>query len=662
MPIPALALLLAAPLQTGPELTFVLLPDTQKYSEIGAFTPQFIAQTQWVADHLASQPIVFVTHVGDIVQNGEQGANANLFEWNNADTAMRRLDGDLNLDPDGLVPYGAVIGNHDYAVVGAKASGASRYVQYFGPQRYAGRSWYLGNTPDGLNHAQLVPTPEGPWLHIGLEWRPRDIALEFAQRTIAEHPGLPAIVTTHEHLGPGAPAAWRTGGATPDGAGDNDAEQVFRKLLEPNPEVVLLACGHVGGAGHRSDANAFGRDVHQILLDTQFDPNGGNGWMGLVDVDADGETISLRTFSPTYVPGVTPGLDRSTDPNANFDVAYDARGHREWLAAHQVARFREGAALGGITWNGARDTYVGDGAQGSTLPGSAYGGLTDVRCDGDADGEQGLIAFDQLFGAAPGRIPPGSTIERAVLTLTTEGDAADSGSGATLHRMLVPWSEASTWDSLGGGVQIGPEASPVIDVNTAGAVGEKGTRSFDVTAAVQAWSNGAPNHGWAVLAKGNDRWSFRSSEWGESMERPLLTVHHRAVCPVPARVCVATVNSVGSVGRLDWSGSSSVSGAGATLFATGLPAGQTALFIVGTQPAFAPLGDGNLCVGGDLRRLPGPVTVDPLSQAQRHVIPSEAALADIALPGATLRFQCWYRDATAAGSNLTDALAVTFCE
>ncbi|MEZ6015641.1 MAG: DNRLRE domain-containing protein [Planctomycetota bacterium] len=640
----------------------IALPDTQYYSESAALAPIFIAQTQWVVDHLVSDRIAFVTHLGDIVDSGAQGANQNLFEWNNADTAMRRLDGDLGTNPEGNVPYSAVIGNHDYAVVSSKASGGARYRDFFGPSRYAGRSWYLGASLDGLCHAQRFDTPEGPWLHLGLEWHPSDMALAFAQRKIAEHPGLPVIVATHEHLGPGSRAAWQAPGATPDMSGDNDGQQVFRKLCEPNPEVVLVLCGHINGNGRRSDATVFGREGHQVLADFQFDPNGGNGWMLRIGFDVQQQRIRVRTFSPTYVLGSSPGLDRSTDPLANFDLPYDARAHRAELEGATLLRFRHGQDFGSGPWLGGRDAYIGNGAQGDTLPSASYGAAPEVRCDGDADREQGLLAFDGLIGAGAQQVPAGATIHRAVLTLTTEGAAADSGSGGTLHRMLAPWSEASTWDALVGGVQLGSEASTVIDVNTRGFVDEKGTRSFDVTAAVQAWANGQPNHGWLVLAGGTDRWSFRAREWGEVMERPLLTVQFTPPCPAPVRFCPALANSTGNVGLLQVQGTPSVTANDLELVASGLPSGALALFIAGPARAQFPVGDGVFCVGGGVLRLPPPISVDLLGQAFLPLDLAQAPLAGAVQAGTAWTFQCWHRDSTPGGSNLTDAVEVHLCD
>ena len=74
-----------------------VLPDTQNYS---SDHPEiFKAQTQWIADNWEKENIKYVVHLGDIVNNN------NIPQWENANAAMRTLDG--------VVPYSVVPGNHD---------------------------------------------------------------------------------------------------------------------------------------------------------------------------------------------------------------------------------------------------------------------------------------------------------------------------------------------------------------------------------------------------------------------------------------------------------------------------------------------------------------------------------------------------------------------
>src|SRR6185436_9617990 len=90
--------------------------------------------------------------------------------------------------------------------------------------------------------------------------------------------------------------------------------------------------------------------------------------------------------------------------------------------------------------------------------------------DGDpgALATHGLLRFDNIFGSGPNQIPIGSTINSAVLRLTSSGANAN-GSPVTMHRMLVDWNEATaTWNSMSGGISAdGAEAvaAPVASWN-----------------------------------------------------------------------------------------------------------------------------------------------------------------------------------------------------
>ena len=486
----------------------VALPDTQFYSQYSQYYSQFTGQTQWIVNN--RKQIDFVTHLGDIVQNG----GVYQIEWSRAHKAMLPLDG--------VVPYNACLGNHDYDRVAVR-SAANSYLFNFGPLRYQARNWYLGTSPDYRTQAQLVTQGVRPHLHFALEWHADDEDIAWAMTVMRKHPEVPVILSTHEFLGTGNPAAWRQQGSTPDAGGANGAEDIYRKLIEPFPQVFLVLCGHVSGTGRRSDRTALGQQVHQILSDYQREPNGGNGWLRSMKLDPGLSRIEVETLSPTYRVGVTQGTDHSQRSDSNFSLYFDFEAHARTLG-YSTLHFREGHELGHGRYVGTQDTHIGDGAVGTHKASVSYGNAGALICDGNSDHEQILLRFDGIVGTKPGQIPPKAKVLRATLTVTTEGSNAQSQDGGSLYRLTRAWSESSTWNSLVGGIQFGTETVALPVVSSKGQVSGKGTRSFDVTRSVQSWADGASNFGWAIRANGNDAWSFRSSEWGALAERPLLTV------------------------------------------------------------------------------------------------------------------------------------------
>jgi hypothetical protein len=147
-----------------------------------------------------------------------------------------------------------------------------------------------------------------------------------------------------------------------------------------------------------------------------------------------------------------------------------------------------------------------------------------VTSDANNDGgeSQILMRFDGIFGKELGQVPKGSRIRKATLIVT----AFDPGTTVNLHRMLVPWSKAATWNNLVAGVSAdGQEASRHKESFTFGKItANKQTVRFEVTDSVQAWSSGKPNYGWVFLNTGGNGWDFYSSEYQEEDSRPGLEV------------------------------------------------------------------------------------------------------------------------------------------
>jgi hypothetical protein len=131
-------------------------------------------------------------------------------------------------------------------------------------------------------------------------------------------------------------------------------------------------------------------------------------------------------------------------------------------------------------------------------------------------------------GAAAGRIPAGARIVSARLVV----DSTDPGAGARLHRLLTPWTAAATWNSWVGGVQADGREAAAVSTAQVGVAARTpvvpilSDVAIDVTADVQAWADGAANHGWAFLpwAGGTNGWMVSPSEAARLGSRPALVV------------------------------------------------------------------------------------------------------------------------------------------
>uniref|UniRef100_UPI0035B2446B cadherin domain-containing protein n=1 Tax=Zoogloea sp. TaxID=49181 RepID=UPI0035B2446B len=187
----------------------------------------------------------------------------------------------------------------------------------------------------------------------------------------------------------------------------------------------------------------------------------------------------------------------------------------------QVGAVRFQQDVAGYT--GTVDTYISDGATGTS-----FGNATTVIVDDGSPVDQGLLRFDSMFGSGAGQIPFGATINSASLSFyVTNRDAADT---VSLYTMLGSWSEASTWNSLGSGVQMNGSEAGSAPLTTFDA-GVSGWNTINgLASSVQVWADNGSNQGWllASASPGADNWTFASSEYATVSLRPYLTVSYTA--------------------------------------------------------------------------------------------------------------------------------------
>ncbi|HVP77813.1 MAG TPA: metallophosphoesterase [Thermodesulfobacteriota bacterium] len=337
--------------------TIAVIPDTQNYVDNTKTQPasaeEFVTETAYLATRKDALNLVFVTHVGDVVQHGDgtngtpgdksYGAQA---EWDRALCAMKIL-------ADADIPFGMSPGNHDYdnySYTSGNRPLTSKVMwnRYFGSRSwlFAFKPWYGGASDQldydpGLSSFQIFEAGGKNFLHISLQMEPSDAALAWAQGVIDAHPNYATIVTTHSYLSPppagdnqppfaepatrNAAGYLTTSGTCTGGpqngtspGGCNSAQQVWDKFISKNDQIFMVLCGHSWnptdasgisqGENIRIDNNISGHPVYQVLSDYQgntvgtdgvvgHDP-GGEGWLRLMEFNMNGHSIHFRTYSP----------------------------------------------------------------------------------------------------------------------------------------------------------------------------------------------------------------------------------------------------------------------------------------------------------------------------------------------------------------------------
>jgi hypothetical protein len=135
----------------GRDFAIVVLPDTQNYAREAAgngdaVKEMWFSQTEWIITNRVSRNIAYVTHLGDILQNGDiKNGSPNNTEWRNATNALYRLENPTRtLLPDGI-PYGMAVGNHDQEPIGEPDGTSTHFNQCFGVSHFSNKSYYGGN-------------------------------------------------------------------------------------------------------------------------------------------------------------------------------------------------------------------------------------------------------------------------------------------------------------------------------------------------------------------------------------------------------------------------------------------------------------------------------------------------------------------------------------
>ena len=268
--------------------SIALIPDTQKYAEFPEYHDIFYSQTEFLAGSVEEWNLVFTSHLGDLVENGDLEP-----EWVVADRAMSSLDG--------ILPYGVVIGNHDFQDEWNNPQlGSPLFLKYFPESRFNNYSWWGGRSPDELSSYQLFETDLGAFLYLHLTVDSPPPTVTWAQQVLDDHPDIPSLVTTHAYLRENGripvPYLSGLGGSVPwEGI---SADELFETLIAPNDQVFMVTCGHISAEHLQISLNETGNEVYELLQDYQNRESGGEGFLRLMQFYPGHNRVQMVTYSP----------------------------------------------------------------------------------------------------------------------------------------------------------------------------------------------------------------------------------------------------------------------------------------------------------------------------------------------------------------------------
>ena len=297
--------------------SIIMLPDLQTYVKFGRNQPILELMTAWISENIENLNIELVLCVGDLVEHNEMinpdgvsGNQPSKLQWESVSRAFERVDC--------RVPYITALGNHDYGYKSIE-NRKSNFNKYFPVDKNFQNMKILRDVelnaegiPTLENASFEITSPHGrKMLFISLEFAPRDTIISWAKAIVdadryKEHT---IVILTHSYLNAKNEHIVKENYLIED---CNYGEAIFEKLVKPSHNVQMVLSGHIGSPdddkahiGFRTDSNASGQKVHQMVFNAQalgggWMGNGGDGWLRILEFLPDNKTIQVKTFSPLF--------------------------------------------------------------------------------------------------------------------------------------------------------------------------------------------------------------------------------------------------------------------------------------------------------------------------------------------------------------------------
>jgi len=199
--------------------SIVWLSDTQSIS-YNNYRHALYDMGCWIANERKERNILYVVQTGDAVENGFSD-----WQWKNFDQCYDQFKQ--------TIPFLAIAGNHDVGIQQHDYAAflARPYMRNIPPENafQGGRAVYTTLHAGGVD-----------FLIIGAGWEAEEDATQWMNEVLRAHPDSVAILLLHSYI-------------NSDGRFSIIGKQMFEQVIEPNPNVRLVLCGHVLGTGVRFD-------------------------------------------------------------------------------------------------------------------------------------------------------------------------------------------------------------------------------------------------------------------------------------------------------------------------------------------------------------------------------------------------------------------------
>jgi Calcineurin-like phosphoesterase len=252
--------------------SIIILPDTQYYTS--RYTEIMYQQMNWIVTNKDLLNIQYVVHMGDITDDNKESA------WEVASSSYKILE-------NAGIPYSVVCGDNDIKNPVKNNYDGKRHTELFNKYFPVSRfdkpgSWWKGGffeTGKIDNYYCLFSYRDYKYLIMNLEIAPRSPVLKWAGNICSQNRSEQVIVVTHDYLDSDGKRlddlkTFDLNGKDKEGKPKgNNADEVFKKLVKKNNNIIMVLCGHKDGTYEKtikiSRDSEKTRKVFEILTDFQ---------------------------------------------------------------------------------------------------------------------------------------------------------------------------------------------------------------------------------------------------------------------------------------------------------------------------------------------------------------------------------------------------------
>ena len=253
--------------ESSDSFTIIWLADTQDMA-YGKYDHALRKMGKWIMDCRKPMNIRYIVQTGDAVDNG-----ASDWQWGVFD--------EMYLQFRGKIPYISAAGNHDVKKHG--------YLEYL--QRPQVKDIPQGNRfHNGESAFSTLEIKGRKFIFVAIGFGVEKASVDWANEVLRQHRDYTAILLIHDYL--------QTGGRF-----GITGKAIFHAIVEPNPNVRFVLCGHVKGVSSRfdkiddNDDGVPDRTVSQLMYNYQHFKDK-CGQLRIMEFNPRDHSVTITTYSP----------------------------------------------------------------------------------------------------------------------------------------------------------------------------------------------------------------------------------------------------------------------------------------------------------------------------------------------------------------------------